>query len=92
MRKRMVSMDTANEITIPIISIANSAHEKTKPNLTSLNRLAPIIVGMARKNENSAAAFLDTPISSAPAIVAPEREVPGIMASDWNNPIRKAVL
>ncbi|MNF16904.1 hypothetical protein D3C80_2201480 [compost metagenome] len=51
---------------------------------------APSIVGMARKNENSAADRLSVPISNAPAIVAPEREVPGIIARHWNRPIFSA--
>ena len=53
--------------------------------------VAPAIVGMARKNENSVAASRVTPISKAPTIVAPEREVPGIIARHWNNPILAAV-
>ena len=44
--------------------------------------------GIARKNVKSAAAVLDTPSASAPMIVAPEREVPGIIASIWNTPIQ----
>ena len=48
--------------------------------------------GIARKNVNSAATVLDTPISRAPTIVAPEREVPGkIAAISWNTPISVAV-
>ena len=43
-------------------------------------------------NVNSLAAFLDTPIKSAPIIVAPERDVPGnAAASSWNKPIRIAI-
>ncbi len=45
------------------------------------------MVGMARKKENSAAERLSVPISSAPTIVAPDREVPGISARHWNRPI-----
>ena len=37
------------------------------------------ITGTARKNVNSAAATLETPINNAPIIVEPEREVPGII-------------
>ena len=45
------------------------------------------MVGMARKNENSAAERLSAPISMAPTMVAPERDTPGIMARHWKRPI-----
>ena len=41
---------------------------------------APNIVGIARKKENSVAAFLESPANSPPTMVAPERDVPGIIA------------
>ena len=50
------------------------------------------MTGTARKNVNSAAATLDTPKSNAPMMVAPEREVPGMIESTWNIPMKKAVL
>ena len=37
------------------------------------------MTGIARKNENSAARLLEHPINIAPSIVAPEREVPGMI-------------
>ncbi len=43
---------------------------------TAFKRLAPNITGTAKKNVNSAAVALDTPINNAPIIVAPERYVP----------------
>ncbi|MNY18897.1 hypothetical protein D3C86_1523060 [compost metagenome] len=46
--------------------------------------------GIARKNENSAAERLSVPISSEPTIVAPDRDVPGIIARHWKRPILKA--
>ena len=48
------------------------------------------MVGMARKNENSAAERLSVPSSMAPTMVAPERDTPGIMARHWISPILKA--
>ena len=45
------------------------------------------MVGMARKKENSAAERLSVPIRSEPAMVAPERDVPGISARHWKMPI-----
>lgn len=74
-------MDTANATTTPITKISNSVLVNEIPNFIILIALKPNITGTARKNVNSAAATLDTPINSAPTIVAPEREVPGIMES-----------
>ena len=50
------------------------------------------MMGMARKNVNSAAAVLLQPHSMPPMMVAPEREVPGMMASTWKQPIFRAVF
>ena len=47
------------------------------------------MVGMARKKENSAAERLSAPRSSAPTIVEPEREVPGIIARHWKKPMAR---
>ena len=91
----MTSIETRYATSIPISSIYNSFCVNPVPsdtNLSILTRLAPAITGIARKNVNSAAAVLDVPISIAPTIVAPERDVPGISASTWNNPIISAVL
>ena len=64
---------------------------ESRINFTALRPLAPTIVGIAIKNENSAAAVRVRPRSIAPRIVEPEREVPGIIARIWNNPIANAV-
>ena len=48
-------------------------------------RTPPTIVGIARKNENSAAAERSRPMTRPPTIVAPERETPGTSASVWHN-------
>lgn len=61
-------------------------------NLTIFNKLAPNIVGIPKKNENSAEIKRDAPSKIPPKIVAPEREVPGIKASTWKRPIKKANL
>ena len=85
-------MDTTKATTLPTSKQVISIPVKSKPNFTSLSRLAPNITGIARKKVYSEATFLDTPISSAPTMVAPEREVPGKMtASTWNTPIKAAV-
>ena len=89
----MITIDTANDTTHPIIKVISCVEVKAKPNFTIFNRLAPNMTGIARKNVNSAATVLDTPIIKAPTIVAPERDVPGkIAAISWNIPIRKAVF
>ncbi len=48
------------------------------------------MVGMARKNENSAADRFSHFIRSAPAIVAPERDTPGTIARHWKMPMTNA--
>lgn len=50
------------------------------------------MTGIARKKVNSAATVLDTPIKSAPTIVAPDLEVPGnTPAINWKTPMISAV-
>lgn len=72
---------------MPVKSIIISFCEKSNPNFTSFNALAPNITGMDKKNENSAAINLDVPKIIAPIIVAPDLEVPGIKANTWKTPI-----
>jgi hypothetical protein len=45
------------------------------------------MVGMARKNENSAAARLLAPSSMPETMVVPERDTPGIIATHWARPM-----
>ena len=52
---------------------------------------APAIVGIARKNENSAAVRLSAPKAIAPTIDEPERDTPGIIARHWQSPIPSAL-
>ena len=92
MRNRSTNRDMTKDTTVPVISSASSADVNSKPNFTTFSRLAPNITGIARKNVYSAATVLDTPMSSAPTIVAPEREVPGkTAASSWKTPMSSAV-
>src|SRR5699024_5718408 len=70
--------DTTNTTAIPRTRSSSSALVKSNPNFNSLKALAPSIVGTARKKVNSAAATRETPMSKAPIIVAPDRDVPGI--------------
>ena len=81
MRNLIARMETANETTVPNKSRNTCIPVKFNPNLISFKKLAPNIAGIARKNVNSAATPLDTPMRSAPTIVAPERDVPGISAN-----------
>ena len=49
------------------------------------------MVGIARKNENSAAARLSAPSSIAATMLAPERDTPGIIARHCAIPIHRYV-
>ena len=49
------------------------------------------MVGIARKNENSAAERLSAPSSIAETMVAPERDTPGIIARHWNTPMARYI-
>ncbi len=49
------------------------------------------MVGMARKNENSAAERLSAPNSIADTMLAPERETPGIIAAHWAMPMPRYI-
>lgn len=80
-RNFIVNKDTINATNIPTNNTVSSKLLNTIPNLISLSKLAPNITGMAKKNVNSAATSLDTPINKAPNIVAPERDVPGKIAA-----------
>ena len=77
----IANTDTTKATTNPTTNNISSFPVKLNPNLSSFNALAPNITGIARKNVNSAATVLDTPINNAPTIVAPEREVPGNTAA-----------
>ena len=91
MRNLITRIDTTKATIIPVSRIATSIPVKWKPNCTIFSKLAPNITGIAKKNVNSAATVLDTPKSSAPTMVAPERDVPGkIAAMSWNTPINRA--
>ena len=73
--------DTKNAVSVPAASTIISVELSVKPsstNFTTFKRVAPWFTGIAKKNENSAAAVLDTLIVDAPKIVEPERDVPGI--------------
>ncbi len=55
-----------------------------------LNIKAPVRAGIASKNENLAEFSLERPTVIPAEIVAPDLEIPGIRASAWKIPIKKA--
>ena len=84
----MANIETTKETNEPINNKLHSAKVKSKPAFTNFKALAPSMVGIARKKENSAATVREVPKSIAPIMVAPEREVPGIIAKAWQKPIK----
>ena len=80
----MTTRETRKAVTQPNNKTSSSVWVMATPcaaNFTAFKRLAPSMVGMARKKENSEAAVRDSPRSIAPRMVEPEREVPGIRES-----------
>ena len=63
-----------------------------EPILIIFRRVAPSIVGIARKKENSVARTLLSPRRTPPIIVAADLEVPGTSARHWKTPISTAVI
>lgn len=54
--------------------------------------IAPRIAGITSRKENLAAVFLSTPLNVAVAIVVPDRDIPGVIASPCTVPIIKASI
>ena len=77
MRNLMTATETRKAVTVPSSNIISSVELKLRPNLRSLIKEAPAMVGMPIKKQNSAAVVRSRPKSRAPMMVAPEREVPG---------------
>ena len=53
---------------------------------------APVMAGIANRNENLAASFPDIPRARLVLMVIPERETPGMMATACASPIRNPLL
>src|ERR1700675_4801724 len=87
---RTANAALTKEATDPTPMTARSSNCREWRALNSSSTVAPNIVGIARKNENSVAAGRDRPRSRPPMMVAPEREVPGIMDNTWATPIQIA--
>lgn len=79
-----------NEIEKPVRRRNISCFEKIIPVFMRSSPVAASIVGTARRNENSTAIERLRPRARPPIIVAAARETPGMMASDWNIPMRIA--
>ena len=77
---------------IILIDLKYPDYIHTEKNPSVLISEPPTIAGMPIKNANSAPQVRENPIKIAPRIVAPERDVPGIIASIWKTPIRNAYL
>lgn len=81
--------------TIPTTKTTISVCVITSPqriNLTILTIPQPNMTGIAKKNVNSAAAVREQPHNIPPIMVAPERLVPGTIASTWKKPILIAIF
>ena len=57
------------------------------PIFITFSKVAPTIVGIAKKNENSVGSTLFKPCNTPPIIVTADHEVPGTIARHWNKPI-----
>ena len=57
----MIKIDDTNATSIPSPNTASCEAVNASPNLTSFNKLAPNITGIAKKNVNSAATVRLTP-------------------------------
>ena len=66
-----------NDTTNPAIRAMIWTVVKIRLDFSNANAVAASIVGIAKKNENSAAVTLDNPSIQPPIIVAAERENPG---------------
>ena len=85
-------MATKKETRNPRISIGIWEAENPEALFNRSYPVAAAMVGTANKKENSTIASLLIPMSNPPTIVAPDRETPGISASDYHTPIKKDFL
>ena len=92
----MASSATTNETIQPTASIVRLCAVAQEPSSFSRSsrssKVAPAIVGTARKNENSAARLRVSPFAMPPTMVAIERLVPGMTDRHWNRPMLKALF
>ena len=86
----MAMMAATNAVTKPTIKKLSWLEEKRWMFLNKSKPVAAAMVGMAKRKENSTMAAREIPKIRPPTIVAALREMPGIMATDWNRPMSKA--
>ena len=82
--------------------MASTFYSCVQENLSSVSKNFPLLVKTIKADsflsvqvhpDDKMATVLETPMSNAPTIVAPERDVPGkIAAISWKRPIINAVL
>lgn len=84
---RKAAMNPAANV-IPEMSDANSG---VSIKSFTLSNMAPMMGINTIRNENLVALTLSTPNNSAIAIVEPEREIPGIIATACAKPINNAL-
>jgi hypothetical protein len=80
-----IPIPKATAVPIRMVSIP-----KTISTFLNSNRVAPRIAGIDSRKENLPESSLSRPQKSPVEIVAPDREIPGIMAAPWAIPIRTA--
>ena len=78
------------DTTVPTASPGRLAATSCSRACQRSQTVAPKIVGIARKKENSVAAWRESPKMRPPMIVAPERLVPGIIARHCATPTLSA--
>ena len=88
----MAKSDTTKAVTIPTTNTITPDKVKAISALMIFNNEAPSMTGIAMKKENSAAVERVKPSIVPPKMVEPLLDVPGIRASTWKHPIRKASL
>jgi len=76
----------------PMASIVYSLVVNVNPFFIRSNPVAAIIVGIAKRNENSTLVSRLTPVIIAPKMDAALRETPGIMERDWKSPMKNDCL
>ena len=84
MTKRLTRKLTTQPTSSTVISVEVAETPESR-NFINFRALAPSMVGMARKKENSAPALRLTPKRIAPRMVEPEREVPGSGSGTGNS-------
>jgi len=74
---------------VPIRRVKNCWPES---NFLNSNRMAPRIAGIERRKENFPESSRSRPQKSPVEMVAPDREIPGMIANPWAIPIMRASI